>query len=249
MGKVEVSWGGVNMSLNEEDNSKISCFGWFVGELNKKEWENYTHEVFDKVSDLDKIAIDLGGWIGVTSLYLSKKFKRVIVVEADSIACEALRKNLITNNCENVDVIEKCVFNGTKEKVSFGKNSYHYAPLGSSMSQIKEVHEFDDYEISTVTLRELEKLCGTDELGFIKVDIEGGEENILEDLFEICELKKCVLLLSFHLGWWSDSNLDRFECFRKRQYKVYTETGEINPTSIIDFLKNHHLTSLLFDFK
>lgn len=248
MGKTEVNWGGVDISLAKDDNSRISCFDWFIGELNSNSWENYTHEVFDKVGNLNKVAIDLGGWIGVTTIHLSKKFKKVIVVEADSVAVDALRKNLLSNNCKNVEVVEKCVFNNTKEKVFFGKNIHHYAPLGSSMSQIKEVHQDNDYEITTITLKELTEMCGSDEVGFIKVDIEGGEEKILEDLFEICDLKKCSMLLSFHLGWWTDSNLDRFTCLKEKNYKVFTDSGELDKNSIQDFLKNYHLASLLFQF-
>lgn len=248
MGNITTNWGGIDMILNEEDNSSISCFGWFVNQLNQNLWETSTHEVFTQKSDLNKVAIDLGGWIGVTSIYLSHKFKKVISVEADKVAIEVMRKNLSVNNCENVELVEKCVFNNSVSQISFGRNIHHDAPLGSSMSQTKQTHNDGDYLIDTITISQLCDLCGNDELGFIKVDIEGGEENIFSDLFEICEQKKCSMLLSFHIGWWTNKDLSRFNEIIEKNYRVYAGTYELNKESVESYLNNNHFASLLFDF-
>ena len=48
------------------------------------------------------------------------------------------------------------------------------------------------------------------DIGLIKVDIEGGEENIMDDLMKFSSKHKIPVLLSFHLSWWKDQNINRF---------------------------------------
>jgi hypothetical protein len=45
----------------------------------------------------------------------------------------------------------------------------------------------------------------------IKVDIEGGEEYILNDLHELYNVYHIPLYISFHYSWWQNKDLDRFE--------------------------------------
>ena len=47
-------------------------------------------------------------------------------------------------------------------------------------------------------------------VSLIKVDIEGGEEHILDQLYAIHSEHKIPMYVSFHHTWWSDKNLDRF---------------------------------------
>jgi hypothetical protein len=48
------------------------------------------------------------------------------------------------------------------------------------------------------------------DISLIKVDIEGGEEHILEQLLNMWNFHNVKLYVSFHYTWWSDKNLDRF---------------------------------------
>jgi hypothetical protein len=63
-----------------------------VNNLNLSFWKNtYTlcdkdkFEVFDKYLSKDKIFIDIGGWIGTTAMYGSRKSKHVYSIEADNL--------------------------------------------------------------------------------------------------------------------------------------------------------------------
>ena len=82
-------------------------------------WENETFLVFDKVKDKNKIAIDLGAWIGTTAIWLSKNFYHVIAVEGDTKSLECLALNLEAAECENVTVCSQPIYS-TSEKVIFG---------------------------------------------------------------------------------------------------------------------------------
>ena len=87
--------------------------------------------------------------------------------------------------------------------------------MNDSTSQL--YHDNDEppeyYFVDTITLESIitNYQINPSEIGLIKVDIEGGEENILNDLNDIYTKYKIPIYVSFHLTWWNDKNLDRFE--------------------------------------
>lgn len=56
---------GVDFQFSKDDSRKISNFDWFVGYLRDGEWEKFTFEIFDKCANPNKIALDIGAWIGL----------------------------------------------------------------------------------------------------------------------------------------------------------------------------------------
>jgi hypothetical protein len=68
------------------------------------------------------------------------------------------------------------------------------------------------YLTETITLNSIIKQFEINvyDISLIKVDIAGGEENILDDLYDIHIKYRVSLYISFHYNWWNDKNLDRF---------------------------------------
>ena len=87
--------------------------------------------------------------------------------------------------------------------------------MNDSTSHIYSVTEVSDefYLADTITLDKIIKEYNINpiEIGLVKVDIEGGEENILHDLFFVYKAHKIPMYISFHYNWWNDKNLDRFD--------------------------------------
>ena len=48
-------------------------------------------------------------------------------------------------------------------------------------------------------------------IGFIKCDIEGGEENILADVLNFASENNCRVWMSFHVSWWSKKSVTDFK--------------------------------------
>lgn len=203
---------GVDYNFDENNNSMINNYHWFINLFSKGLWENNTFSTFNAVKNINKTAIDLGGWIGPTAIWLSKNFKNVTVVEADKVALSALKKNLQTSGCNNICLIEKPVYSVTGKKIYFGNNNFRESSLGDSMSQLREKATSEsDLLLETISLHDIIMLSGGyDQVSFIKLDIEGGEENIIPDLFTICSENKYDLWMSFHYDWWADKNIERF---------------------------------------
>jgi FkbM family methyltransferase len=149
-------------------------------------WEQETFRIFDTHLQKDKVFIDIGGWIGTTCIYGSKKSKHVYVIEADPIAFADLSSNC-TLNSNNITPIHRAIYNKSDTTVSFGKNKFiKNAKLNDSMSQIyTDTSNNDCFIVKTITLSTLidEYNINPNEISLIKVDIEGGEENILDNLF------------------------------------------------------------------
>jgi FkbM family methyltransferase len=188
-------------------------------------WEIETFNVFDNFLDKNKIFIDIGSWIGTTSMYGSRKSKYVYAIEADNKAFNDLTFNMKTNCVNNYTLINNAIFNVNDIEIKFGKNKFlNNSKLNDSTSQIY-LNENDPnlndsvYLINTITINKIiEKYnINASEISLIKVDIEGGEENILNDLLNINKLYKIPLYVSFHFDWWSDKDLNRFELLTENQ--------------------------------
>jgi FkbM family methyltransferase len=179
------------------------------------QWEYDTFEVFDKYLSKDKIFIDIGGWIGTTAMYGSRKSKHVYSIEADNNSFNDMIINFKRNCINNYTLINKAIFNIDNIEIKFGKNLYlENSKMNDSTSQIynDDIITNDYYLAETITIENIIKKYQIDasEISLIKVDIEGGEENILDDLFNIHIKYSIPLYISFHHSWWKDKNLDRF---------------------------------------
>lgn len=178
-------------------------------------WENETFDIFDRYLDKNKTFIDIGGWIGTTCIYGSRKSKDVFVVEADKYSVQDLIKNCKLN-CNNVTIVERAIFNKSNEVIHFGKNKIlTTSKLNDSTSQIYDPSDtLNDtvYPVKTITIQELLTSYNItlESVSLIKVDIEGGEEYILNDLLALKEQYNLPIYISFHYTWWKNPDLGRF---------------------------------------
>ena len=172
--------------------------------------------------------IDIGGWIGTTSMYGSRKSKHVYCVEAEKKSFDDMTENF-KNNCEdNYTLINKAIYNVSDLDIRFGKNMFSSnTKIGDSGSHIyDESIETDDYDtIKTITMNDLIIQYNIDicDISLIKVDIEGGEECILQELYELHKKHNIPVYISFHYCWWKNKDLNRFEFLKENEKNtIYT---------------------------
>ena len=196
---------------NNETNQNLS----FWKDIYNK-WENDSFELFDKYLSQDKIVIEIGGWIGTSTMYFSRKSKHVYSIEADTQSFNDMMINLQTNCDQNYTLINKAIYNIDNIKIKFGKNVFlPNSKMNDSTSQIyiDDIITNEFYFIDTITIKNIIEnyQINTSEIALIKIDIEGGEEYILDELYDI-HLKYAIpLYIRFHYTWWKDKNLERFE--------------------------------------
>ena len=141
-------------------------------------WEYDTFQIFDTYLSQDKIFIDIGGWIGTTAMYGSRKSKHVYSVEADTKSFDDMMVNLQTNCCKNYTLINKCIFNVDNSTIKFGKNQFlPNSKLNDSTSHIysDDVQTGDFYLAETITIESIIRTYKINpfDISLIKVDIEG----------------------------------------------------------------------------
>ena len=108
--------------------------------------------IFDDIRK-DDIVVDIGASIGGFAIPASKKAKHVYAVEP--MTPDLLRKNILLNRRENIEVLEVALGDGKTTMIEW---------LGKSKS------------MKTKTLTEIKKMCGG--CDFLKIDCEGGEWDI-----------------------------------------------------------------------
>lgn len=178
---------------------------WFTIIYHK--WETETFQAIDRLLDPTKYFLDIGAWIGPLSVYAGQKCKGVICVDADREALLDLKANLAANNV-NIAYIYEQPIDSIHRRVKFGANQFGLGEnkLNKSISQIQreDLPEAYSYPIETITYTDILKRFPKSQIGLIKIDIEGGEETILEDTLRLAQ--DIPVLISFHCLWWKDRN-------------------------------------------
>ena len=93
-------------------------------------WEPVTFQMFRKHIQSTTLVLDIGSWIGPTSLFAANLAHTVLAFEPDHIAYNQLRSNVDLNPHLNIHTLNKCVSN-KHEFITM--NSLE---LGNSMSMV-----------------------------------------------------------------------------------------------------------------
>jgi len=201
----------------EKDDKDLNISFWTEHFTN---WESNKFNIFDKFLDKNKIFIDIGAWIGTTCIYGSKFSKHVYAIEADPLSYQDMVSNCKLNS-KNITCINKAVYNDNKP-IKIGNNKFlDNARMNDSTSQVYDdtIYNESSYIVNSIRIGDLISDYNIDPLNIslIKVDIEGSEEHILQDLFEIRERHKIPIYISFHYTWWTNKDLNRFTFLTNEQ--------------------------------
>ena len=148
--------------------------------------------------------LDIGGNIGVTTLYFSRHARngRVLTCEPGSTNFETMVCNVQSNSCKNVNVVNCAVgsSDGTLkffESAEVGSGSFALSDQSVSAAEL-----YDDRLIQIeVKLRSVDSLVrehGLNQVDFIKIDVEGAEKSVIEGAKETLARFKPSVLLEFN---------------------------------------------------
>lgn len=173
----------------------------FWREYKRESWEPETYANIKKHLSSETTFIDLGAWVGICSMWASEiGCKKIHAVEANPISYKLLQKTINANKSlrELVTLSNKCVSNEDGDIVKFGKK------ISSNSMISKEGH----YEVSTISLRSYINDIGIFNNIFLKIDIEGAEQLILEDLKIVSKsVKNLNIFLAVHPPFWDNKTL------------------------------------------
>jgi len=180
----------------------------FWAQYDEGAWEPQTHDAINEYVTPGSTYVDIGAWIGPTVLWAAPLAGRIIAVEPDPIAVELLIKNPAPH--ENVEIIVGAVADHT----GVAELAPHGEGFGSSMSRLAAgVNQSNVWDmnakvvVSCWTLPDLFDVCNLEGVSLVKMDIEGGERDVLPEVAPFLAEQGIPFLVSLHRSWWA-SELD-----------------------------------------
>ncbi len=138
------------------------------------------------------IVFDVGANIGAYALYAAQTAERVFAFEPESDNYALFQKNLLLNNLKNVEIFKKAI--GDVEKSAFIYKGHFNKGMASTVSQISNNKE----RIEMVSLKDAMILCGVDHIDTLKIDIEGGEYLLIENIPDYLFNSISSIVMEFH---------------------------------------------------
>ena len=163
---------------------------------------NYEKELnlIDRFSDKSKNAIDIGVYRGVYSLKLSQIFDHIHAFEPNPLLFPYLNTNL-KKIIKNISLYNLALSNQSGEtelklplrsKSIFKENIEELYQLGAA--SIHPENEFEDFKKVQVKVEKLDNIL-INNIGFIKIDVEGHELEVIEGAKETITKYKPILLI------------------------------------------------------
>ena len=164
-----------------------------------KEFEPGLTILLKKISLIskNKIVLDIGANIGITSIILSEYFEEVIAFEPSKKTYKVLLENLQTNNIKNVNALNYGL--GNEEKESNMMTPMNEASSAAITNEYKNIenYKFDTIEIKVGDL-ELKNHINDKKIGLIKIDVEGFELEVLKGIRNSIKENNPIVILEMN---------------------------------------------------
>ena len=207
--------------------------------------------VLDKIVPKKLESVDVGVYRGIYSFQLGRLSKHVHAFEPNPLIFKYLNKNLckIINNLTLYNYALSN-FEGTsmlkipRRSDSFHKNNYEEIyKLGCATIHNENYlsSQFDSFKVQTI---KLDSFLNNKNIGFIKIDVEGHEKNVLLGAINIIKKLKPNLLVEIEKRHSNENVVDTINYINSFGYKSYFFDGKnlLNTSKLSDFkLKNNYI--------
>ena len=168
----------------------------FWAKVESGEWEPQTYREIDRLVGPDTIFIDFGANIGAITLFAAHKAAQVICFEPDPVSCAILQENIRANPdiADKITVIPKAVHHSGKP-IQFGSQRSGGDSMSSSvLPDLRTV-----WTVETLTPEQINDLLpDADVPVFVKMDIEGGEYDVVAAGGTLWQRSNMTVLVSTH---------------------------------------------------
>ena len=159
------------------------------------DWEENTYRIMKHLLRDDKSFIDLGAWIGPTTLFAAQLARHVYAIEPDPIALRYLCRNLELNQglAGRVTVVDACI-GQTDGIVRLGMSHFP----GDSGSSLLLGSKRASWPVKSIRFDRFVREYRINDCNFVKMDIEGAEFLVLPTMGNFLSAERPTLCLSLH---------------------------------------------------
>ena len=209
--------------------------------------KNYEKElsIVNMFSDQNKVAVDVGVYRGVYSYKLSQEFNHVYSFEPNSLIFPFLNKNLpkIIKNITLYNYALSSQDGLAKLRIpirskSFFKSNYEELyQLGAASMHIKNV--FNKFHSLTVKKKKLDDILIDKKIGFIKINVEGHEKEVIDGAKKIINDNRPVMLVEIEERHSKNKAIDTINYINNLGYNSYYLKGNelVKTKNLINFDK------------
>ncbi len=210
----------VGVTFNAMERSDL-----FWRNVRKNKWENSTFRILKTFISSKNSYIDMGSWIGPTVLVGAQFARYCFAVEPDAVAYKELQQNVTLNPAfeKKITIYQGCIWIKSGF-VSFGSQT----SFGDSSSSIIFAECKNSVNVPALTFDDYVKQYHIHDCSFIKMDIEGGEADVLPSMKEYLTRFKPVIFLSLHQKWFKtrEQSIDNIINVLKEYQYLYTGQGQ-----------------------
>ena len=190
--KKTININGRGFQVETGDNTE------FWDKVNSGRWEPETYELFDDLITSDSLFLDIGAWIGSTALYAAQISQKTIAFEPDPLAFANLSVNASLNAdtiwADRLHIVNKAV-NADGSNIQIGSRG----DGGDSMSSALFSDSETVWMVAGASLTEIvSQYAEPGQPIVLKVDIEGGEYQLIPQISKLLAQPNVKMILSLH---------------------------------------------------
>lgn len=222
-------------SFEEKFKHYIVPPGFFIRRIAKREWKKGEKELrlLPFLVDCSRDGVDVGACWGVYSYYLARLCPHVYAFEPNPKIYQELKRNA----AKNVTIYPYALSNKTEAaELRVPKGRRGYSNQGSSLSVRKVDGPHGKVAVEAKRLDDM----GLKNIGFIKIDVEGFEKEVLEGAAQTIKMNHPTLLIEMeerHTKQPVEESISQVE--RLGYYSFVIIRGRLMPIDYFDPEKNH----------
>ena len=186
-------------------------------------WEPETLHLYDSVISPGMQYCDIGAWIGPTALYARHCGAHVTCFEPDPLAYERLLGNLRLNDALDVTTFHCALARET----GFREMGAMVGSLGKSATSLLGSAAAQKVRVPCLSWSSVNAMFSLPRFDFIKIDVEGGEVELLPEMMDYLKEFKPALLLSTHWTFFDKQRTDELCCCLALLASIYGVTNAL----------------------
>ena len=194
--------GGADVSVIEHPR-----FNAYWAYVHHDQWEPQTFALLKTFARPDTVVVDIGAWIGPTTLFAAQSARRVLAFEPDPGAYEMLTANVAANPilAQRITTSNACI-SPTDGPVRMGSRSSQEG--GDGASSMLYADSSVGWECEGLTLQTACARHGVDAIGLLKMDVEGAESVLIPAIADLLLAHRPTLMLSMHPHFMAQPSTD-----------------------------------------